>query len=97
MLKYEEVAFRASDDVPMLNTPSTLDKIQCLASVPALVSVMARYGAVPATWRFQFGVVVPIPTFPAVLMVNLSVPFVARRVREVLVMLAKAVVCPSVD
>ena len=58
------MAFRASVDVPMLNTPSTLDRIQCLASVPALVSVMARYGAVPATWRFQFGVVVPMPTLP---------------------------------
>ncbi len=37
---------------------------------PAEVSVSAKEGRVPATWRFQNGVVVPMPTLPAFVTVN---------------------------
>jgi hypothetical protein len=54
--------------------PPIDDKSQCFLSAAAFVSDRARDGLVPATWRFQFGVVVPIPTFPAVSMKIVEVP-----------------------
>ena len=40
------------------------EKSQCLRLAEALVSERAREGRVPATWRSQFGVVVPTPRLP---------------------------------
>src|SRR4051812_27775722 len=45
----------------MKSEPPMLEKSQCLLLAGAAVSVRAKEGRVPATWRFQFAVVVPTP------------------------------------
>src|SRR3989344_2237234 len=42
------------------------EKSQCFRLAEAEVSERANEGRVPATWRFQFGVVVPMPILPLV-------------------------------
>ena len=54
---------KASVVVPMYKFPPMEEKSQCLRLVPAEASDRANDGRVPAIWKFQFGVVVPIPTF----------------------------------
>ncbi len=58
-----------SVDVARYRFPPWLESVQCLRFAAALESVRAINGLVPATSRFQFGVVVPIPTLPALVMV----------------------------
>ena len=59
----EEVAY-ASVLVPIYRLPPMEEKSQCLRFAPAEVSERASDGRVPATWKSQFGVEVPTPTFP---------------------------------
>jgi hypothetical protein len=63
--KADEDALSASLDVPIANLPSIFESNQCFKFVPASESVIARYGVDDATCSDQFGVVDPIPTFPA--------------------------------
>ena len=53
-------------DVPIYKFPPIDEKIQCLRFADAEMSERANDGRVPATWRFQFGVVVPMPMLPEV-------------------------------
>ena len=54
----------ASVEVPMYRLPPMEETSQCLRLAEAEVSESAREGRVPATCRFQLGVVVPTPTLP---------------------------------
>ena len=70
MEKSVEVA-KASEEEPSSKLPFTERKVQCLASVPAFMSVRVswprnvRFALVVAICRSQNGVVVPIPTLYA--------------------------------
>ena len=55
---------KASDDVPIYSFPPIDEKSQCFRPAVALVSESANDGRVLATWRFQFAVDVPMPTYP---------------------------------
>ena len=65
--KRDEVAESASLEVPSENLPSTFERSQCLLFVDASVSVSAIYGEVDATWKSQYGVVVPTASLLPVL------------------------------
>src|SRR3989344_8550316 len=59
----DDVAY-ASVVVPTYKLPPIEETSQCFKLVPPEVSESAKDGLEPATWRFQFGVVVPIPKKP---------------------------------
>ena len=58
------------------------ERSQCLRLADAEVSVRAKEGLVPATWRSQLGVVVPMPTEPVSSMRMASVKPPARSVEK---------------
>ena len=60
-----EVAESASDEVPILKSPSMAESNQCFLLVGASVSVSEKYGVEEATESVQLGEEVPMPTLPA--------------------------------
>ena len=72
--KEVEVEFSESEDVPILNIPSIFEKSQCLRFVPFPVPVIAKYGVALATCSVQFGVVVPNPMLPLLVVIAGPMP-----------------------
>jgi hypothetical protein len=73
IVRYVDVEFRASEEVPIRKVPSTAESNQCLALVKAFESEIAKYGVEEAICNDQNGDDVPIPTFPVASTLNLSV------------------------
>ena len=73
----------ASVEVPTYKFPPIDEKSQCFKLAAAEVSESANEGRVPATCKSQFGVVVPIPRLPAlVISILIPKPVAVLRVRN---------------